>query len=299
MIHDASSQLQKNTNSGENQPRSINTSPSIHPRTTSIDFNMDTTPSTSNTDQGERSVPDEFPGYLQRAESSNHQERHTLPPLSYQRQNLQYPPPQIPTRLDHRELQQYQMTFDDIQEELKKVLDFVDQGKILYAFENLSSVTSIIVMNCDRFGLTSDEKAPYNEIDREGFWQNLNNCWLYALANASGSPTKTQQQQIEQQQQCLGQEHLYRVRDSIVSWADLLERYGLVDYEMGFWERDLLEAVNVQINLTLQKNRNRNLIRLDPSLQQYRQTPASPSPNLNASSSLTDRKLHGAGFGHA
>jgi hypothetical protein len=34
------------------------------------------------------------------------------------------------------------------------------------------------------------------------------------------------------------------LRQSIVSWADVLEKYGLVDYELGFWEQDLLEAVD-------------------------------------------------------
>jgi len=42
----------------------------------------------------------------------------------------------------------------------------------------------------------------------------------------------------------LNEHHLLHMRHQILTWADLLERFGLVDYEMGFWERDILDELD-------------------------------------------------------
>lgn len=38
------------------------------------------------------------------------------------------------------------------------------------------------------------------------------------------------------------------LRDSVMAWGDVLEWYGLVDYEMGFWEEKILNAIHLQIH---------------------------------------------------
>ncbi|KAK9762922.1 hypothetical protein K7432_010865 [Basidiobolus ranarum] len=128
-------------------------------------------------------------------------------------------------------------SFDEIQNELKRALDHIEQGTILRAFEILSSVTDAVVTNCDALGLTIDE-PPYNAYDREGFWQGINHCWLYALSRSSLAKSEEDQLRVQ---------HLYQLRDSVIAWCDILERYGLVDYEMGFWEQDILEAIEASI----------------------------------------------------
>ncbi|ORX94386.1 hypothetical protein K493DRAFT_221393 [Basidiobolus meristosporus CBS 931.73] len=129
-------------------------------------------------------------------------------------------------------------SFDEIQNELKRALDHIEQGAILKAFEILSAVTDAVVTNCDALGLTIDE-PPYNAYDREGFWQGINHCWLYALSRTAMAKSEEDQLRVQ---------HFYHLRDSIVSWCDHLERYGLVDYEMGFWEQDILEAIEASMS---------------------------------------------------
>ncbi|KAI7906772.1 uncharacterized protein BX663DRAFT_414776, partial [Cokeromyces recurvatus] len=126
-------------------------------------------------------------------------------------------------------------TFEEIQRQLKSTLDHVEQRSMVSAFETLSNATSAVVEHCQELGLTSDDH-PYNAIDREQFWAGLNNCWLYALAQQRHEPS----QPIER----LTDQHLYSLRDKVVSWADTLERFGLVDYEMGWWEADILSAID-------------------------------------------------------
>ncbi|ORX96211.1 hypothetical protein K493DRAFT_217947 [Basidiobolus meristosporus CBS 931.73] len=127
--------------------------------------------------------------------------------------------------------------FEEIQNELKKALDHIEQGAILKAFEVLVSITDVVVSNCEALGLTSDE-APFNVYDREGFWQGINHCWLYALSRTTTARSDKDQ---------LRETHLFHLRDSVIAWCDILERYGLVDYEMGFWELDILEAIEASI----------------------------------------------------
>ncbi|CDH51961.1 hypothetical protein RO3G_02211 [Lichtheimia corymbifera JMRC:FSU:9682] len=125
-------------------------------------------------------------------------------------------------------------SFEEIQKQLKATLDHVEQRNMVSGFQTLSKATSAVVDHCEQLGLTSDDH-PYNAIDREQFWAGLNNCWLYALA---------QRQEPSSEVERMTDQHLYGLREMVVAWADKLERYGLVDYEMGWWEADILAAID-------------------------------------------------------
>ncbi|KAG1141226.1 hypothetical protein G6F37_008481 [Rhizopus arrhizus] len=125
-------------------------------------------------------------------------------------------------------------TFEEIQKQLKSTLDHVEQKNMVSGFQTLSKATAAVVEHCEQLGLTSDDH-PYNAIDREQFWAGLNNCWLYALAQRH-EPSNDSERMTDQ--------HLYNLREMVVNWADKLERYGLVDYEMGWWEADILAAID-------------------------------------------------------
>ncbi|KAI8079962.1 uncharacterized protein BX664DRAFT_388910 [Halteromyces radiatus] len=124
--------------------------------------------------------------------------------------------------------------FEEIQNQLKKTLDHIEQRNMVSGFRTLSKATGAVVDHCEQLGLTSDDH-PYNAIDREQFWAGLNNCWLYALAQRH-EPSQPEEKMTDQQ--------LRRLREHVVTWADKLERYGLVDYEMGWWEADILAAID-------------------------------------------------------
>ncbi|KAI8330222.1 hypothetical protein BC941DRAFT_456902 [Chlamydoabsidia padenii] len=124
--------------------------------------------------------------------------------------------------------------FEEIQNQLKKTLDHIEQRNMVSGFRTLSNATSAVVDHCEQLGLTSDDH-PYNAIDREQFWAGLNNCWLYALAQRHEPSSDDEKMTVEQ---------LCQLRERVVAWADKLERFGLVDYEMGWWEADILAAMD-------------------------------------------------------
>jgi hypothetical protein len=45
--------------------------------------------------------------------------------------------------------------------------------------------------------------------------------------------------------QRIREHHLHHLHNNVKAWADALEKYGLVNYELGLWEQDILEAIEV------------------------------------------------------
>ncbi|CAO3569693.1 unnamed protein product [Mortierella alpina] len=104
---------------------------------------------------------------------------------------------------------------------------------ILKSFDALSRLTDIAVTNCEKLGLASDGGA----IDQKaGFWTGLNNCWLFAFSHYGNARSDDQR---------VREHHLHHLHNNVKAWADALEKYGLVNYELGLWEQDILEAIEV------------------------------------------------------
>ncbi|KAJ2001409.1 hypothetical protein GGI04_003748 [Coemansia thaxteri] len=133
---------------------------------------------------------------------------------------------------------QLQSSFAEIQGELKRVLDGVNDGRILESFDILSKVTDAVVVSCEALGLAS-ELPVVETFHRDNFWRALNHCWLVALQNVSKARTYEDR---------LREEHIVHLQCSVVRWADALDKFGLVDYEMGFWEADILGSLSSILN---------------------------------------------------
>ncbi|KAF8941951.1 hypothetical protein BGZ47_007022 [Haplosporangium gracile] len=121
-----------------------------------------------------------------------------------------------------------------IQEELQTVLEYVDHGMLLKSFDTLSRLTDIVVTNCETLGLASDGGGAVEQ--KAGFWTGLNNCWLFAFSRYGNARSDDQR---------IREHHLHRLHNNVKAWADALEKYGLVNYELGLWEQDILEAIEV------------------------------------------------------
>ncbi|KAJ2709596.1 hypothetical protein H4R19_004173 [Coemansia spiralis] len=129
---------------------------------------------------------------------------------------------------------QLHSNFAEIQNELKRVLDGVNAGRILESFDILSKVTDAVVVSCEALGLAS-ELPVVETLHRDNFWRALNQCWLVALQNVSAARSNEDR---------LLEEHIVHLQSSVVRWADSLAQFGLVDYEMGFWETDIMDSLD-------------------------------------------------------
>ncbi|KTW27375.1 hypothetical protein T552_02354 [Pneumocystis carinii B80] len=76
-----------------------------------------------------------------------------------------------------------------------------------------------------------------------GAWHSLNEAWLYFLCR-TGEEIKTNTSHPS-----ITEIHLEMLGQDIIGWCDQLEKYGLVDYEMGFWEERILEVMRYVLTL--------------------------------------------------
>ena len=91
-------------------------------------------------------------------------------------------------------------------------------------------------------GLTQDDQSRH--ADRLAFWDSFNVCWLAVLQRQeddtkqmldSGRPPA-------QPHTLLPKESLEEMGNELVSLCDGLEKHGLVDYQMGVSEQEIIES---------------------------------------------------------
>ena len=78
--------------------------------------------------------------------------------------------------------------------------------------------------------------------ERLEFWRNIHYCWLAFLQRQLDS-TQTGQAASSNRRaasRALDANLLEELGDKVVGFGDALEKFGLVDYEMGFFEKELI-----------------------------------------------------------
>lgn len=83
----------------------------------------------------------------------------------------------------------------------------------------------------------------YNE--RLQLWDDFNSAWLTTLQRQK----EMTQEMIDSNQRpqpprsILDYDYLERMGDQLVKACDQMEKHGLVDYEMGVWEEEIISSV--------------------------------------------------------
>ncbi|KAK6810755.1 hypothetical protein RU639_013529 [Aspergillus parasiticus] len=78
------------------------------------------------------------------------------------------------------------------------------------------------------------------ENDSIGFWQDFNHCWLNLGRNISKTLWQTTHLDCNAKESL--EEWLRGLADHVINVSDFLEDFGLVDYERGIWEDDILSC---------------------------------------------------------
>ncbi|KAJ3043525.1 hypothetical protein HDV00_004914 [Rhizophlyctis rosea] len=146
----------------------------------------------------------------------------------------------------------------DLQTLLQRTLDLLLLSRPRAALELLGNVTDAVVENVETLGLAdidfSSEAANLlalryppgtrarNEPERKEFWAGLNDTWLFVVRHAAsvdGGDLREDDPSAER----LTDDDWCSTLESLVSWGNILAWYGLVDYEVGFWEEEIVVAV--------------------------------------------------------
>ena len=88
--------------------------------------------------------------------------------------------------------------------------------------------------------LTKDNQAVHKE--RLQLWKDFNYCWLAFLTRQLDDSRRVQRQgqKLPAGQQVLSKKALQNLGDELTRLCDGLEKSGLVDYEMGVWEEEII-----------------------------------------------------------
>jgi hypothetical protein len=91
---------------------------------------------------------------------------------------------------------------------------------------------------CIPTGLVSDDSRA--RADRISIWRDFNNAWLALLQRQKDMVES--HQQLGQSQSLLSLEGLRNMGKTVIDMCDVLEKHGLVDYEMGMWEERIVDS---------------------------------------------------------
>lgn len=158
-----------------------------------------------------------------------------------------------------QEIPNFAEGYNEYQEMLKGAFENTSQGRLTEAGGSLLDMSERLLGHAkelgmavrkfpSRFqtdltsGLTSDNEALRDE--RLEMWRDFNTCWLAVLQRQK---EVTQQifdtgQRPIRPQNVLRKDDLERMAESLVRHCDRLERYGLVDYQMGVWEEEIMSS---------------------------------------------------------
>lgn len=85
-------------------------------------------------------------------------------------------------------------------------------------------------------------------MERLEFWREFNLCWEY-LGQKQKDITEKALRTRQQPSDILSAETIYHLVDELVGLCDQVEQYGLVDYEMGVWEEQIVNVFSQCLDL--------------------------------------------------
>ncbi|KAK0651783.1 hypothetical protein B0T16DRAFT_86895 [Cercophora newfieldiana] len=128
---------------------------------------------------------------------------------------------------------------------LKAIFQNVQDGSLASASESLLNVSDWLLSHVAELGLTSDDQNLHS--DRIKLWNDFNHAWL-AILQAQKDMMESGQQ-TQRNQSPIPQEGLERMGRELVRLCDSIERHGLVDYEYGVWEEQIIAILEECLDL--------------------------------------------------
>ena len=213
---------------------------------------------------GPSSIPQQYVStQFQPYQQSALPERVTLP-SSYPSVVAEYPRPNIPEVLEQPETEvedtRYDAEYNQYMDTLRETFQNTRDGRLIEAGQSLLRMTAWLLTSADRLGkparvggplhialndrlgLLRDEPALHSE--RIRFWNEFNVCWLAVLQKQKDMTQEMldTSQAPPSPQSILQEDFLGRMGTEIVHLSDSVDRHGLVDYQMGIWEEEILSG---------------------------------------------------------
>ncbi|KAL9044915.1 MAG: hypothetical protein Q9214_001980 [Letrouitia sp. 1 TL-2023] len=143
----------------------------------------------------------------------------------------------------------FDVAYNQYQEALKQTFEYSSKGRLAEAGQSLLEISEWLLGHASELGLVSDDQALHEE--RLKLWNEFNMCWLAALQrqkddtllmNETGRPPTSPQSLLDEA-------FLEKMGSELVRLCDGMEKYGLVDYQMGVWEEEIISILTQCLDL--------------------------------------------------
>ncbi|KAL4999059.1 hypothetical protein BDV10DRAFT_193939 [Aspergillus recurvatus] len=155
-------------------------------------------------------------------------QQQTLSQSQSQPQALPEPPPSA------EPLRQFQRA-------LRVTVDHTRAGQLVEASRSLLDISEWLVATARELGILRDDQMLHS--DRLKLWNDFNICWL-ALCQKQKDMTQELLQTGRQSPRTslLSIEMMDSLGKQLIQLCDQMEQHGLVDYQMGIWEEEILSG---------------------------------------------------------
>lgn len=78
-------------------------------------------------------------------------------------------------------------------------------------------------------------------------WTDFNRCWLSLLQRqrefSESELESSQSQSMRANRTCIKRDYLEKMGNDLTELCNNIEKWGLVDYEMGVWEEEIIDSM--------------------------------------------------------
>ncbi|OTB05761.1 hypothetical protein M426DRAFT_21501 [Hypoxylon sp. CI-4A] len=135
--------------------------------------------------------------------------------------------------------------YEHYQTALREVFTNIRNGVLEAASESLLNISEWLLSKVVELGLSADDENLYR--DRIKMWQDFNHAWLSLFQKQKDIMESGLQ--LQRGQTLINEEGLRKMGKEIVRLCDGIDRHGLVDYEYGVWEENIIAIIEECLDL--------------------------------------------------
>ncbi|KAL8665847.1 MAG: hypothetical protein Q9202_001970 [Teloschistes flavicans] len=164
-------------------------------------------------------------------------------PSSYPTAMADYPQTSAPESIEPQETPSanYDEGYSRYHGALKQTFENTSKGRLTEAGQSLLEISEWLLSHAKELGLVQDDYTR-----REGrlqLWSEFNLCWLAVLQRQKDdTQVILDTGQPPPPGSLLRAESLENMAETLVQLCDSIEKYGLVDYQMGVWEEEIMNS---------------------------------------------------------
>ncbi|KAL2855471.1 hypothetical protein BJY01DRAFT_2485 [Aspergillus pseudoustus] len=132
------------------------------------------------------------------------------------------------------------------QRALRGTIDHTRAGRLVDASRSLLDISEWLVVSARELGILRDDQMLHS--DRLKLWNDFNICWL-AMCQKQKDMTQELLQTGRHSSRLLTVDALETMGRELIRLCDQMEQHGLVDYQMGIWEEEILSALGQCLDL--------------------------------------------------